>query len=244
MPEPQDARLDRGVQGLGLSRGPCFEPVPAAPRSSARPPPGAGTACSERAPSPRAAPLPRAPAPASPSAASGSARGGRTSTRWKAASPLMPALAFGLSGSRPLNVHHSKARRKTTPPTRQVPPTPTFEASSSAPQGRLGCLSRPGLTFSCSFLEAEIFDFFCGDEMERGRSRERGAQVGVGSGRGLRTRPLKPGPDLSPPPIPAFGVREATPLNPIHQSKPLTLGRPRPPPPTQPRFPRATELRP
>lgn len=241
--------LDRGAQGLGLGRGPCFGPVPAAPRSSAPPTPGAGTACSERAPSLRAAPLPRAPAPASLSAASGSARGrldlnpGRGSgmkTRWKAASaadPLIPAPAFSVSGSRPLKAHHSeRVSLQNHDPHTQHTASPTHSHVGSLKHRpptfprRVGSLSRPGLTFSCSFLEAEIFDFFCRDEVERGCSREGGAQVG--SGRGLRARPPRAGSGIEPasnsstrrtkghapqphPPIRASGSGLAPPTTPV-----------------------------
>lgn len=71
--------------------------------------------------------------------------------------------ALPLRGSHPL-----LPLCKATPPnpTLQVSPTRTTEASpllsSSAPKGYLG-----SLTFNCSFLEAEILDFFCQHEREK-----------------------------------------------------------------------------
>lgn len=102
-----------------------------------------------------------------------------------------------------------RARANPRPKTHHSKPCPPRTIRSPAlsfklrPSEHLGAFSRRVHTFSCSFLEAEILDFFCRGEMERGKIR---VDRKVGGGRGFRTRPLKSGPDLGRPSTRAPGL--------------------------------------
>lgn len=124
----------------------------------------------------------------------------RPSPRFSRDPPSQQPLFLPYRGSRGgpprPKTHHSKP----CPPRTIRSPALSFKLR---PSEHLGAFSRRVHTFSCSFLEAEILDFFCRGEMERGKIR---VDRKVGGGRGFRTRPLKSGPDLGRPSTRAPGL--------------------------------------